>query len=297
MITQTLRHFTCAILCFFLLSNVSLANQGTALFGAAKPYASMANLSYAPEREIKAALARLGYTMSEYRKIDGVEVSYFVATNEALKQQIIAVRGTANIENALVDISLKLRPNSHINIALHEGFALAAEGIYQAVRPVLRRDYTISTTGHSLGGAVAVILAMFLDEDDYTLGPVVTFGQPKVTNIRGALRFQHLDITRFVTPRDFVPLVPPVDIVDIKDPDIYWHLGKEIVLLEGDDFAELGGIKSMMRATRVFDTQPSLENLAHHKMTGYVEQISRKSEAANRVPYSTGANLLQLFGQ
>jgi len=35
--------------------------------------------------------------------------------------------------------------------------------------------------------------------------------------------------------------------MDINNFDIYWHLGKEIVLLKGYDYAVLEGVKSMMR--------------------------------------------------
>jgi len=209
---------------------------------------------------------------------------------------MISVRGTANVENAFVDVSLKLLPDEHAEIALHQGFAQAAEGVYKAVLPKLNKDYEISTTGHSLGGAIAVVLAMYLDIDQYTLGPIVTFGQPKVTNVNGALTFQHLNIDRVVTSRDVVPLLPPLDVTDINKPDIYWHLGKEIVLLEGNDYAVLEGVKSMMRATKVINTTLSQENLEHHQMTGYLKQVEIRTEEANLVPYETGIDLLKLLG-
>ncbi len=283
--------------CICLVPAANFAGEPTELFIKIKPYADMANAAYLPEQEAQAIIESLGYRLDQFSSVPGVEVNYFVATNDSLKQHIIAVRGTANLENAIVDVSLKLLPDAHANIALHKGFAQAAEGIYKTVKPALNKDYEVSTTGHSLGGAVAVILAMYLDMDNYTLGPIITFGQPKVTNITGALEFQHLDVTRVVTAQDLVPLVPPLDVMDIRKPDIYWHLGKEIVLLEEHDYAELEGIKSMMRATKVINTTLSPENLEHHKMAGYLEHVELKSDEATLTPYNTDINLFKLFGK
>lgn len=256
----------------------------------------MANAAYQPEPEAREIIEAQGYRLDQYRGVPGVEVSYFVATDDRLRRQVIGVRGTANIENAIVNVALKLLPDEHAQIALHQGFAQAAEGVYRAVLPSLDRGYAISTTGHSLGGAIAVILAMYLDIDRYTLGPIVTFGQPKVTNVGGAAAFRHLDIIRVVTWRDLVPLLPPLDLLDIGRLDIYWHLGREIVLLEGDDYAALEGMKSMMRAARVINTLLGQENLEHHRMAGYLGQVERRAAAASLVPYDTDVDLLKLLG-
>ncbi|MDF1591912.1 MAG: hypothetical protein P1P89_10390 [Desulfobacterales bacterium] len=53
----------------------------------------------------------------------------------------------------------------------------ASQRIFAEIKPQLRKDFTIDTTGHSLGGAVAVILAMYLDVNHYAIGQVVTFGK------------------------------------------------------------------------------------------------------------------------
>jgi len=282
--------------CTCLTATASIASEPTELFAKIKPYAELANAAYLPEQEARLIIEAQGYRLDQYGSVPGVEVNYFIATNDVLKHQVVAVRGTANVENAIVDVSLKLLPDEHAKIALHQGFAQAAEGVYKALLPRLKKDYQISTTGHSLGGAVAVILAMYLDIDHYSLGPIISFGQPKVTNVSGALVFRHLDVTRVVTAQDLVPLVPPLDVMDINNVDIYWHLGKEIVLLEGNDYAVLEGVKSMMRATRVINARLSQENLEHHKMAGYLAQVEVKAEAASLVPYDTSVNLLKLFG-
>jgi len=283
--------------CISLAPAACIANEPNKLFTKIKLYADLSSATYLPEQEAQKIIAAQGYRLSQYSSIPGVEVNYLIATNDALKHQVIAVRGTANVENAIVDVSLKLLPDEHAKIALHQGFAQAAEGIYKAVLPMLNKNYEISTTGHSLGGAVAVILAMYLNIDNDTLGPIVTFGQPKVTNVSGALAFRDLDVTRVVTSQDLVPLVPPLDVMDMSKIDIYWHLGKEIILLKGNDYAVLEGVKSMMRATKIINAVPGQENLEHHKMASYLAHIKRKAEQANLVPYDTSIDLFNLFGR
>lgn len=297
MTTQNFRYFICFIVYISLVPSTSIASEQAEFFGKIKSYADLADAAYLPEQEVQKLIEAQGYKLDQYSNVPGVEVNYFVATNEALKRHVISVRGTANVENAIVDVSLKLLPDEHAKIKLHQGFAQAAEGVYKAVLPKLNKDYEINLTGHSLGGAVAVILAMYLDIDQYTLGSIITFGQPKVTNVGGAQAFQHLDVTRVVTAQDLVPLVPPLDVMDIRKLDIYWHLGKEIVLLEGQEYAELEGVKSMMRATKVINTKLSQENLAHHKMVGYLESVNRKVDQASLVAYDTDIDLLKLFGR
>jgi len=294
--TQYFRHLIYFLAGILLLSTAVRADESTAMFTKLERYAEMANAAYLPASEAETIIKAQGFQLVEFGNVAGVEVNYFIATNDKLKQQIIAVRGTANVENAVVDISLKLLPDQHANIALHQGFAEAAEGIYKAILPKLNKDYEICTTGHSLGGAVAVILAMYLDMDHYKLGSIVTFGQPKVTNVSGAQAFAHIDLSRVVTAQDMVPLVPPLDVMDINDIDIYWHLGKEIVLVNDNDFALLEGIKSMMRSTKVFNASPIQKNLDDHQMSGYLQHIERRTKAATLVPYETGIDLRELFG-
>ncbi len=261
-----------------------------------KKYAVFANAAYLAEVEISRLSESMHYTLSRYGNIPELEVSYFLLTNDKTRAQVIAVRGTSNIENVLVDVDLKLNTDQYAGIRLHSGFSQAAEKIYREIKPLLKPDYTVSTTGHSLGGAVALILAKYLDLDHFNVNRVVTFGQPKVTNITGAERFEHLDITRVVMPGDLVPLVPPLDPVDINDLDIYWHAGKEVVLLADTGYAILDGVSSMLRATR-FTQEPLTENnLQEHQMVLYLRMLDTKIPTARLVPFKNSLNLFNLFG-
>jgi len=280
----------------FAADTVYSATQPLA-FTQIQKFARLAAAAYQPEKKILDTSALPGLTLTQYDRIPRLKVAYFLATVDADKKQFIAVRGTSNIENAFVDVDLQLVDNKHAGIRLHRGFAQAAEGIYQQIRPQLKSDYQISTTGHSLGGAVALVLAMFLDSDQFKLERVVTFGQPKVTNIGGANKFKHLDITRLVTPDDLVPLVPPFDPVDINNLDIYWHLGTEIVLLPDTRYSVLTGLDSMLRATKILGKSINQENLNHHQMERYLDLIGKKIDGAKLVPYKNDFNFFGWFGK
>jgi len=278
-----------------LLTNYSSAQAVEQDFATLKKYAVLASAAYDGQSQAHAACQSQGYQFSHYGTASGVEVGYFLATDPVRKTQLIAVRGTANVENVMVDTDFKLILDEHTSNMLHSGFAQSAAAIYKTIKPMLKRDYTINTTGHSLGGAVAMVLAMYLDQDEYRLGKIVTFGQPKVTNITGARRYRYLDITRVVTEKDMVPLVPPFDPMEIRNADLYWHAGEELILLQGKNYSMASGIPSMLRTVQFFQEVPGEQNLQHHMMALYLELIDKKIGGAKKLPYKTGISVFDMF--
>ncbi|MFT5659233.1 MAG: triacylglycerol lipase, partial [Gammaproteobacteria bacterium] len=125
---------------------------------------------------------------------------------------------------------------------------------------------------------------------------VTTFGQPKVTNFEGANSLNHLDIKRIVLPNDLVPLIPPFDPLDIQNLDIYWHAGKELILLKDKQYTIVEGVDAMLRATK-FTQEPLNEgNLVNHKMSIYRQAVNKKTPLAKQVAYENNFNLFNLFG-
>lgn len=270
--------------------------QVTINFSEIKTHAIFSNAAYQPVPEIHKLSSSKSHTLTHHSNIPEIEIFYYLITNDVSKTQTIAIRGTANIENAIIDMALELTADKHTGIRLHNGFLQAAQAIYKEIKPLLRSDYVINTTGHSLGGAAAVVLAMHLDIDKFSIGKVVTFGQPKVTNITGANKFKHLNIIRVVTPKDLVPLVPPFDPMDINNLDIYWHLGKEIILLTDNTYAILEGINSMIRATKFTQEPLNENNLKNHQMVEYMGLIDKKVASAELVPFKNSLNIFNWFG-
>jgi hypothetical protein len=249
------------------------------------------NIQAIDEQSLEDALQEAGQKLIHHTTIPTSQVSYFVSQYNGV--QTISIRGTANLENALLDLNVSLQAVDDLNIMLHQGFASAAKAVYEDVQPYLDKKQSIQTTGHSLGGAIAVILAMYLEQDNYPLSHVITFGQPKVTNVTGAKQFSDLPLIRVVTLNDIVPLVPPISPLQIKELDIYWHMGEEVILMANGEYAQTNGVKSMLRATKFASAIPSEKNLTAHKMTTYLGLIDEQVESPNEVPYKTN---ISLFG-
>ncbi|NOZ51646.1 MAG: lipase family protein [Gammaproteobacteria bacterium] len=264
---------------------IKINNAGNKDFNRILTFAQFANATYGADNLLTQLAKNNGYAISAIKIIDNSFVRFYVATNKSLKSQLVAIRGTSNIENALIDIDAQLVPHNTLGIKLHRGFAAAAGRISSELIKVLHKDYSIEFTGHSLGGAIAVILAMDLSRNGYNIGNVVTFGQPKVTNIFGARKFSKLHISRIVSDTDIVPLVPPVSFLDLANIDIYWHLGEEIVLFPGKYYSRLTGVKSMMRGLSFINKNFSEEDLYAHQMTTYLQLISDKLSTNTVIPY------------
>ncbi len=269
----------------------SIQSYGSTDFALIQQQGQLANDTYLPPTELEAALKLQDQVLIHQNIMPGSNVSYFLSRSQGA--QTLSIRGTANLENALVDLNLSLRDDKTLNIKLHQGFASAAIAVYNDVQPFLDLNEPIYITGHSLGGAIAVILGMYLSLEDAQISQIVTFGQPKVTNVTGANEFSQLPLIRVVNQSDIVPLVPPISPMQIKDLDIFWHMGSEIILNGSNEFSITSGIKSALRATKFTTSIPNQANLIAHKMDTYLTHISQLRKGAVEVPYKMG---IDLFG-
>lgn len=255
-----------------------------------KKSALLSAASYQSTKQIEDRLSHVDYALLRHNVLPDSELSYFLAKAPS-GLQYLSFRGTSNLENALVDLDLALVLDSHLNIQVHQGFAGAAKAAYNDLKPLLNKDKPIRTTGHSLGGAIAVLMAMYLERDGYQVEQVITFGQPKVTNVSGANAFADLPLIRVVTPKDIVPLVPPLSPLQLQNLDIYWHMGREVILLADKTYAITEGVKSMMRATKFVSSVPDETNLHAHQMATYIALIDGKLDDAVEVPHKMEINL------
>lgn len=274
---------------FCLLFFSSYAFSGVDFFDLKKA-SLLTEASYESADVIKRRLQVVQYSLINYAELPDSAVSYFYARSPK-GVQYLSFRGTANLENVLVDLDIQLKQDPALGIQLHQGFSSAAKAAYQDVLPFLDKTQPIETTGHSLGGAIAVIVGMYLQRDGFQLQKIITFGQPKVTNVSGAGVFESLPLIRIVTPADIVPLVPPLSPLQITNLDIYWHMGEELILLPANKYALTRGIKSMMRATKFVSSIPGEGNILAHKIETYLSLIDQGLEGAQQVPYKMDINL------
>ena len=125
---------------------------------------------------------------------------------------VVAFRGTepTKIHDIAADLKTWPRRSNTKQGLVHSGFADALDRIWPELEMYI--DNTVESkgirkvvfTGHSLGGALAVVAAA---RSQY-VGQVYTYGQPRVGNKKYAKNVKS-KVYRFVLENDVVPRVPP----------------------------------------------------------------------------------------
>jgi pimeloyl-ACP methyl ester carboxylesterase len=154
--------------------------------------------------------------VSRKQSSSGKGETVFLLRTLPLKQIVdIAIRGTENLDDALVDINAKAEMDDILEIPLHSGFRAVARDVYKALRKELPTEtwenYSFRLFGHSLGGAAASIVSMYLHHQGHNVQLVVTFGAPRFTTNEGARKYQVLNQNTYRVVRcdDVVPFLPP----------------------------------------------------------------------------------------
>jgi len=244
-----------------------------------RKYAELAKLAYAKSsQEIIRAYPNQAY-INEINKI-----RYFLLTDRKEKTYTISIRGTNNMKNAMQDIKFDKDRSTRLGCKLHSGFHGVAEKIFDdLVRLMKDPEYIINITGHSLGGAEAVIVGAYCVGAGLTLNKIVTFGQPKVFDRDGVAKWKHLPLTRVVNETDVVPLVPPVELLYMFKR--YRHFGKMVKLCNDDYYCFLEpeqasgmGVNSfwLNTAKEDFSFLDIAKELPDHYMDNYIENIEPK---------------------
>ena len=121
---------------------------------------------------------------------------------------IIVIRGTANITNIQSDIDVRLVEDTRLSILLHKGFRDASLGVMEIIDRDHTVEHTVHVTGHSLGGAIAQIIGMWLHKRSHNV-QVFSFGSPKVSSqVLSSGQPTHWRVVRLSDPIPFTPMWP-----------------------------------------------------------------------------------------
>jgi len=146
------------------------------------------------------------------------EVAFEVKQESGIS--IIVIRGTANDANVLSDIDVRLVSDTRTGILLHKGFRDVAVNIMQIIDTSMKTsrgivqgqtltyplEHTVHVTGHSLGGAVAQIIGMWLHKRGKNV-QIYSYGSPKVSNqVLSGGQPTHWRVVRRSDP---IPFTPP----------------------------------------------------------------------------------------
>ena len=119
---------------------------------------------------------------------------------------IIVIRGTANADNVQSDIDVRLVSDVRTGIRLHKGFRDAAITVMQIIDTTKTLEHTVYVTGHSLGGAVAQIIGMWLHIRGKNV-QIYSYGSPKVSDqVLSGGQPTHWRVVRRSDP---IPFTPP----------------------------------------------------------------------------------------
>ena len=275
----------------FALAVVSLSSCGKKIptpslpptpldFAQALQYAQRAVLAYEQDATIQQSGRGVRISISSPLS-SGIRA--YVEQDDANRVQWIVVRGTSNLINMRLDVDYNKVVESRLQIPLHKGFADSALQVYQFAKPLLKTEYETRITGHSLGGAAAVIVLMLLKEDGFKLGPAITFGQPKVTNRDGVRKYRTLPLLRFVNDKDPVPLLPPFEVFAVLDEGPYQHFGPEVVLEDGPNYRYYSDHQAQRVSVLSFWNNLknlSIQDVPEHFMSTYLTRIRQKLPAA-----------------
>jgi len=145
------------------------------------------------------------------------EVAFDVKQKDGIS--IIIIRGTANESNILSDIDVRLVSDARTGIRLHKGFRDASLGIMEIIDTATKTgrivqgnqlqyplEHTVHVTGHSLGGAVAQIIGMWLHKRGKNV-QIYSYGSPKVSDqVLSGGQPTHWRVVRRSDP---IPFTPP----------------------------------------------------------------------------------------
>lgn len=237
------------------------------------------------------------------------EIRYIVLTDDSTKSHYVAIRGTSNSHNAMQDINFFKDKSKRLGINIHTGFHRTSEMIADDLLSRLDKTYKVCVTGHSLGGADAVIVSWYLDYANFNVEECVTFGQPKVTDSHGIRTMRDkIKLTRVVNETDVVPLVPPTGTHRHR----YAHSGTLIKLLDQGKFCHLPepdslnfGVNSfwLFAARESFSFYEIGKEMPDHFMTHYINNMkacaSSKDEVLwkERLQYINHEGMLGEFGK
>ena len=179
--------------------------------------AEMSRLSYVKAEvnpdELKGALAQADFELVQIFNCSGTQG--FLAKRASDKLAVLVFRGTEREDprDVITDLEATFYKDEN-GVKIHDGFYKAykcvEEDIYRAAEKI--KDYSLYVTGHSLGGALALIATRALNSDN--LAACYTFGGPKVGNEEFGEEIKP-PIYRIVNAFDIVPATPPTYLLDL----------------------------------------------------------------------------------
>ena len=154
-------------------------NDGYALENAAI-LADFCNLAYFEPIFIQRQLAERGYSSFKWIGSQNSDTQVFLTQKEGY--QIICFRGTESLKDIITDLRVNKTDAFDGKGKVHSGFHNAVDDVYKKIEQAININRKIIVTGHSLGGALAQLMAYRLAVNKYQVSGIYTYGSPRVGN-------------------------------------------------------------------------------------------------------------------
>jgi triacylglycerol lipase len=142
--------------------------------------ADFSNLAYFEKPFVNKQLELWNYTLLCWFEDKETDTQGLVAKKD--DYIIICFRGTNSVTDMVFDAWFSKVPAFGGKGKVHKGFQKALESIWPQLIKKMDKNTRVFVTGHSLGGALAILAAHRLTLENYTVAAVYTFGAPRVGN-------------------------------------------------------------------------------------------------------------------
>ncbi|MBZ4322134.1 lipase family protein [Streptomyces huiliensis] len=195
---------------------------------------------------------------------------------------ITAFRGTEpkQIRDWLSDATTPPWPGPARTGYVHYGFGEALQSVFPAVKDTIAEfrtsDQTVWLTGHSLGGALAMLAGarLYLEDPRLRADGVCTFGQPRTCDRlladaynKGFKKRMH----RFVNNNDIVPQLPPEPAYTHVDALRYIDADGRI----RESMSLFGGLTDRAKGLTADAFAPASDGVRDHSMSRYLAALEK----------------------
>ncbi|MHB0958299.1 MAG: lipase family protein [Pirellulaceae bacterium] len=279
------------------------SEEREALWPASETLAVISDAAYLAPVDAQKKFLELGFP--EFMPIvAGSMIGYVISGGDVT---VVAFRGTDFAELSDWIANFRATDADTPHGAIHSGFNDAYASMKPQIAQILAERNTthLWVTGHSLGGAIAVVCAYdFVKSGKHKIDGIMTFGQPRVAREELAGYIDHILIgrfARFVNGDDLVPKIPSSHafcgslvwfkngcverskpkrlLVGAATPkDVLPNEGSEIIPLSDEEFARLQAeLKAQSDPKRLPDEPPMYQGpprmVEDHSMILYLEKV------------------------
>ncbi|GAB4487911.1 MAG: hypothetical protein OHK0045_09010 [Raineya sp.] len=238
--------------------------------------AYLSELTYHDEYYIQEKLASLypKFQFLESHPASGYDTELFVASNQ--EAILVAFRGTegSSLEDWVNNIDN--RAFAYQGGTLHRGFWEALDAIWDLLCKQIQdfriKNQKIWLTGHSQGGALAMLAARRLIAEKLAIQGVYTYGQPKIGDMLFAANYDSiLKKQTFRLYNEDDPIV--------NNPPKLYHAGTPVRIFKNGGFEieyfknmfETGGLSFTSLLDSLLDY--ATDNLQSHSVATYIERL------------------------